>query len=107
MQIRLAFSLPFQKHSDFHIPVKSSISYLNYYTKQSGKQKSIVLFRPYIDFFPDGSFPSNLGSNQDDFSLPRPLVENDKAMNDWLKKDLIDRQNSDQNYKHMAVRFFL
>ena len=28
---RLACGSPFQKHSDFEIPVKSSVSYLNYY----------------------------------------------------------------------------
>ena len=30
---RLACGSPFQKYSDFEIPVKSSVSYLNYYFK--------------------------------------------------------------------------
>ena len=54
-------------------------------------------------FFPEASGSSNLGSNRNDIYMPGPPVGNDQALNDWLKKDLINRQNSDRNYKQMAV----
>ena len=54
-------------------------------------------------FFPEASGSSNLGSSRNDIYMPGPPVKNDQSMNDWLKKDLINRQNSDRNYKQMAV----
>ena len=41
---------------------------------------------------------------QDDFSLPKPLVGNDERINEWLKKDLMNKEMSNKTYKQMAVR---
>ncbi|CAB3985852.1 ATP-dependent RNA helicase DHX36 [Paramuricea clavata] len=49
-----------------------------------------------------GSATSNLDNHHDDFRLPKPLVGNDEGMNEWLKKDLINKEKYNQTYKQMS-----
>jgi hypothetical protein len=50
------------------------------------------------------SATSNLDSHHDDFLSPKPLVGNNEGMNEWLKKDLINKEKYNQTYKQMSVR---